>query len=279
MKNVAIQGIGGCFHDLAARLFFKGEDIEVTPCESFHAEFDALKADKSLIGICAIENTIAGSLLENYQLIRESGLSIVGEQKLRIKQSLCALPGQTIDDIHEIISHPIALMQCGQFLNDRKGIKIVEFDDTANAARTISRNQLKGVGAICGSLAAELYNLDILADGIETNKHNFTRFLILAHDANAPWVKQHVKSPNKSSICFAVPHNPGSLSQVLAIISFYGVNLTKIQSLPIIGHEWEYLFYVDLRFDDYNRYRQTIDAIRPLTKNLLILGEYQECEL
>ncbi len=277
MKTIAIQGIEGCFHDMAARDFFHDEDIHVLPCESFHALFDRLADDSSRIGIVAIENTIAGSLLENYQLIRDSGFSIIGEQKLRIKQNLCALRGEHIETIREVISHPIALMQCGKYLDQNKNFKVVEFDDTANAARTIAHNQMHGVAAICGSLAADLYDLDILAEGIETNKHNFTRFLILASGDNNQKLKP--AHPDKASLVFAVEHNPGSLSQVLAIISFYGVNLTKIQSLPIIGREWEYLFYIDVSFTDYDRYRQSVEAIMPLTRDLKILGEYKQCEL
>ncbi|MCR4619099.1 MAG: prephenate dehydratase [Paludibacteraceae bacterium] len=277
MKTIAIQGIGGCFHDMAAREFFHDEDIQILPCESFHALFDSLAEDKSRFGIVAIENTIAGSLLENYQLIRDSGFTIIGEQKLRIKQNLCALRGETLESINEVISHPIALMQCGKYLDGHKNWKVVEFDDTANAARTIAKKQMNGVAAICGSLAANLYDLDILAEGIETNKHNFTRFLILAHSDQKE--QTPAVSPDKASLVFAVEHNPGSLSQVLAIISFYGVNLTKIQSLPIIGREWEYLFYIDVSFSDYDRYCKSVEAIKPLTRDLKILGEYKQCEL
>jgi len=223
----------------------------------------------------AIENTIAGSLLQNHELIREGGLSIVGEYKLRISHSLVALPGSKLEDIVEINSHPIALMQCADFLDTLPNVKVVEKGDTAMSARWISENKLTGHAAICGKLAAEIYHMEILAEGIETNKRNFTRFLVLADRWNVDDLLRGVQK-NKSSIVFALPHTSGSLSKVLSVLSFYDMNLSKIQSLPIIGREWEYLFYIDLTFTDYTRYKQALDAIIPLTKDFRILGEYAE---
>ena len=275
MKKVAIQGISGCYHEMAARRFFRDEDIEIDPCQTFDELFTHMSKDTSLLGIMAIENTIAGSLLQNHELLRQSELCVVGEYKLRISHVLAALPGETIEKITEINSHPIALMQCSDFLHSYPSIKIVEKGDTAGSALEIAQHKLKGHAAICGSLAAELYGLDILAEGIQTNKRNFTRFLVLADS----WKKDELideSKINKSSLVFSLPHTQGSLSKVLTILSFYDVNLTKIQSLPIIGREWEYRFYVDVTFDNYIRYRQALDAIKPLTKDFKILGEYAE---
>ena len=274
-KKVAIQGIAGCYHDIAARNYYEGEEIEIIPCNTFPDVISTIKKDPSIVGLMAIENTIAGSLLQNHELIRESGLRVTGEYKLRISHSLVALPGTSIHDITEVNSHPIALMQCTEFLNTLPNAKVVEKEDTAMSARWIAENQIEGHAAICGKLAAEIYGMEVLAEGIETNKRNFTRFLSIADRWVADEIMRDVDK-NKSSLVFAVPHTSGSLSKVLAVLSFYDMNLTKIQSLPIIGREWEYLFYVDLTFTDYARYQKALDAIQPLTKDLKILGEYAE---
>lgn len=272
-KKVAIQGIAGSYHDIAAHNYFEGEEIEIIPCNTFRDVITTVKKDPSVLGLMAIENTIAGSLLQNHELIRESGLNIIGEYKLRISHSLVALPGMTIHDITEVNSHPIALMQCADFLDTIPHAKVVEKEDTALSARWIAENKLKGHAAICGKLAAQIYGLDILAEGIETNKRNFTRFLAIADRWTADEILRGVDK-DKASLVFALPHAAGSLSKVLSVLSFYDMNLTKIQSLPIIGREWEYLFYVDLTFTDFLRYKQALEAIRPLTKDLKILGEY-----
>ena len=274
-KKVAIQGIAGCYHDIAARNYYEGEEIEIIPCNTFPDVISTIKKDPSIVGLMAIENTIAGSLLQNHELIRESGLRVTGEYKLRISHSLVALPGTSIHDITEVNSHPIALMQCTEFLNTLPNAKVVEKEDTAMSARWIAENHIEGHAAICGKLAAEIYGMEVLAEGIETNKRNFTRFLSIADRWVADEIMRDVDK-NKSSLVFAVPHTSGSLSKVLAVLSFYDRNLTKIQSLPIIGREWEYLFYVDLTFTDYARYQKALDAIQPLTKDLKILGEYAE---
>ena len=274
-KKVAIQGIAGCYHDIAARNYYEGEEIEIIPCNTFPDVISTIKKDPSVVGLMAIENTIAGSLLQNHELIRESGLKVTGEYKLRISHSLVALPGTSIHDITEVNSHPIALMQCTEFLNTLPNAKVVEKEDTAMSARWIAENHIEGHAAICGKLAAEIYGMEVLAEGIETNKRNFTRLLSIADRWVADEIMRDVDK-NKSSLVFAVPHTSGSLSKVLAVLSFYDMNLTKIQSLPIIGREWEYLFYVDLTFTDYARYQKALDAIQPLTKDLKILGEYAE---
>lgn len=274
-KKVAIQGIAGSYHDIAAHNYFEGDEVETLPCDTFRDVISTIKKDPSILGLMAIENTIAGSLLQNHELIRESGFSIIGEYKLRISHSLVALPGTSIHDITEVNSHPIALMQCTDFLNTLPKAKVVETEDTAGSARWIAENQLQGHAAICGKLAAEIYHMEVLAEGIETNKRNFTRFLAIADRWTADEIMRNVDK-NKASLVFALPHTSGSLSKVLSVLSFYDMNLTKIQSLPIIGREWEYLFYINLTFTDYLRYRQALDAIRPLTKDFQILGEYAE---
>lgn len=273
MKQIAIQGIKGSFHDIAAHQYFPGEAIELICCDTFESLFEAMHRDSAVLGMMAIENTIAGSLLHNYELLRASGTTIVGEHKLHIEHSIMCLPDDGWDTLTEVNSHPVALAQCRAFLAAHSGLRAVETEDTAGAAEAISRLGLRGHAAICSKDAAHLYGMKVLEESIEDNKHNFTRFLVLCD----PWAADNLRDvhhTNKASLVFAVPHSEGCLSQVLSIFSFYRINLTKIQSLPIIGREWEYLFYVDVTYDDYIRYRQSIDAIRPLTRQLQILGEY-----
>lgn len=274
MKKIAIQGIRGSFHDIAAHQYFAGEDIELVCCDTFEEIFQQMRDDYSRLGLMAIENTIAGSLLHNYELLRDSGMTIVGEHKLHIEHSIMCLPEDDWDTITEVNSHPVALMQCRNFLDKHPQLKVVEASDTAGSAEMISRRKLRGHAAICHAGAAPLYGLKVLEQGIEDNKHNYTRFLLLSD----PWAADKLRDlhhTDKSSIVFSLSHEEGSLSQVLSIFSFYKINLTKIQSLPIIGREWQYLFYIDVTYDDYMRYRQSIDAVRPLIKELKILGEYE----
>ncbi len=273
MKRIAIQGIIGSFHDIAAHQYFEGDQIQLICCSTFEEVFEQMKLDPTVIGMTAIENTIAGSLLHNYELLRASGTTVVGEHKLHISHCICCLPDDSWDTITEVHSHPVALMQCRQFLSQHPQIKNVEGEDTAGSARCIMDNRQHGVAAICSAEAARLYGMKILEDHIEDNKHNFTRFLITCQPQKADFLRPLEKA-NKASLVFSLPHEEGSLSQVLSILSFYKINLTKIQSLPIIGHEWEYLFYVDVAYDNLTRYRQSVDAIVPLTKELTILGEY-----
>ena len=239
-KKVLIQGVEGCYHDAAARAYFAGEDIDVVPCDTFGDMFDMLQSDASLLGIMAIENTIAGSLLQNHELLRLSGHKIVGEHKMRISHVLAALPGQSMDGLTEVNSHPMALMQCGQFLSAHRNLKVVEKEDT-------------------------------------TNKRNFTRFLILADPLSESELTSG-KKIDKASLVFTLPHTQGSLAKILTIFSFYDINLSKIQSIPIIGREWEYRFFINLTFDDYVRYRQSIEAVKPLISDFKILGEYSKCD-
>ena len=273
MKKIAIQGIKGSFHDIAAHRYFAGEDIELLCCDTFEEIFQQMRDDYSRLGLMAIENTIAGSLLHNYELLRESGMTIIGEHKLHIEHSIMCLPEDDPNTITEVNSHPVALMQCRDYLSRHPNIKVVEADDTAGSAEMISRNHLRGHAAICHAGAAPLYGMKVIEQGIEDNKHNYTRFLLVCDPWSADKLRD-VHHTNKSSIVFSLPHEEGSLSQVLSIFSFYKINLSKIQSLPIIGREWEYMFYVDVCYDDYVRYRQSIDAVRPLLRELKILGEY-----
>lgn len=277
-KRVTIQGVAGCYHDAAARAYFKDEEITTIPCNSFAELFQSMGCDASLMGIVAIENTIAGSILPNHELLRQSNMQIIGEHKMHISHVLAALPGQSIDELSEVNSHPMALMQCEQFLRQHPNLKMIEKFDTAGSAQEIAEQKLMGHAAVCGEYAANLYGLNILERGIETNKRNFTRFLIIADPLLASEMRPREEKINKSSIMFTLPHTNGALSKVLTIFSFYDINLSKIQSLPIIGREWEYRFYIDLTFDSYVRYHQSIDAVRPLLNDLKILGEYVECK-
>ena len=274
MKRIAIQGEIGSFHDIAAHQYFEGEQLQLICCQTFEQVYEAIAQDPTIIGMAAIENTIAGSLLHNYELLRASGTTVVGEHKLHITHCICCLPEDSWETIAEVHSHPVALMQTRNYLAQHPQLRVVEADDTAGAAKMIAEGQHRGWAAICHADAARLYGLKVLEDGIEDNKHNFTRFLVCSVPQKADLLRPLVEA-NKSSIVFALPHEEGSLSAVLAILSFYKINLTKIQSLPIIGREWEYLFYVDVTYTDLIRYRQSIDAIIPLTKELKILGEYK----
>lgn len=274
MMKVAIQGVAGCFHDIAAHQYFEREAISLVECRTFEQVFAAIADDSDSVALVAIENTIAGSLLHNYELLRESHLTIVGEHKLRIRHSLCCLPSDNWADIQEVNSHPVALAQCHAFLERHDMMKVVETDDTAGAAALIARHQRHGHAAICHRDAALHYGLKVLEEGIETNKHNFTRFLVVADTRRAATLVDLTRV-NRSSLVFSLPHEEGSLSAILSVLSFYKLNLTKIQSLPIIGREWEYLFYIDLSYTDYRRYRQALAAITPLTNELQLLGEYE----
>ncbi len=278
MLRVAIQGEKGCFHDAAAHAYFeKYGNIMTVPCDTFPDMFDVMATNPDMAAVMAIENTIAGPLLQNHELLRDSHLHVTGEIKQRISHVLCALPGQSIDNITEVNSHPMALMQCEKFLRRYPYLKAVEKDDTAGSAAEIARKGLFGHAAICGEYAAKLYGLDILAYHIETNPHNYTRFLVLTHD-NGTLINSHsnIQNINKAMVQFTLPHTTGALSKVLAIFSFYDINLTKIQSTPIIGCEWEYRFYVDLTFNSLERYRQALEAVRPLSNQLSVLGEFAD---
>lgn len=271
ISKVAMLGVYGTFHEIAAKEYFGRRNISLIPCNTFKDVFSALNKHTADYGIMAIENSVAGSLLPNYTLLRDSNMLVCGEIYLRIKQNLMALPGQDINNINEVHSHPMAIQQCEKFFLQYPHIKLIASSDTALSAKMISEKKLKKTGAIASSLAAERYRLKIIEEGIETNKRNYTRFLIISKKD-----LQSSKENNKSSLCFSLTHKKGSLSNVLSVLAFYNINLTKIQSMPIIGKEWEYMFYIDLMFDNYKRYKQSINAIKPLSNKLEILGEYKK---
>jgi len=264
--------VKGCFHEQAARQFYTdhGHIVpEIVECLTFDGLYKAMDAENADAAVMAIENTVSGGLLPNFELLRKYDRKIKGEVFLRIQQNLMAIPGQRLEDIKEVRTHYMAINQTREFFKDYPWIRLVESEDTAKAAAEVSADGLKGVGAVASTLAADLYGLEILAESIETYKQNFTRFLILDDSLEVDRGKV-----NKASMCFTLPHTPGSLAHILTILSFYDMNLTRIQSLPIPGQEWQYFFYVDIKFEDYMRYEQAISAVRPLMEDLNILGEY-----
>jgi len=274
-KRVSIQGYAGAFHEIAARYAFQGEPIEIIPAHTFSELVNDIEiGEKTDIGLMAIENTLAGSLMGNYSLLNDSSLKITGEVFLRIKQNLLVLPGQKIEDLTEVHSHPIAIAQCREFFAQYHHIRLVETVDTALSAKLVRENQLKHTGAIASTLAAELYNLDVLAAGIETNKKNHTRFLRLERQEKA----KPSRDADKVSLCFSVHHEIGGLYRVLGVLAAYNANLTKIQSAPIIGKPWEYTFFLDFVTEGELSYIQAIDAIRPLTHDLNVMGIYPKGE-
>jgi prephenate dehydratase len=266
--KIAIQGEAGCFHEVAARQYFNYDEIEIVPCSTFDLELNTLIDGEADFAVMAIENARSGSILYNYTLLRESGMKILGEHNLRIKQNLMALPDQKITDIHEIRSHPIALAQCMTFLNQFPGITLIESDDTAGSAKQISETKVKGIAAIAPSHAAEIYGLEILASGIETYKQNYTRFLVVGSED-----KGNTRG-NKVSICFSTGHKPGSLAKVLVKLAELDINLSKIQSVPRLNGEWEYMFYVDLELNKNTKSDIIKRVLDKYTSNLEILGVY-----
>jgi prephenate dehydratase len=271
--KIAIQGETGSFHEAAARKYFSYDDIDIVPCTSFDMTLNSVKQGEADFAVMAIENARSGSILYNYTLIRESGMKILGEQNLRIKQNLMALGGQTMEDIKEIRSHPIALAQCMAFLNEHPGITLVETEDTAASARVISSLNLMGVAAIAPLHAAEIYGLRVLAEGIETYKQNYTRFLVVGSEEKGN------RRGNKVSICFSTGHKPGSLAAVLVILANLNINLSKIQSVPRLNGEWEYMFYCDLELDKDTRSEIIQRILEHHTSNLEILGVYLKGEM
>lgn len=269
-RHIAIQGVKGAFHELAARRFF-GDSITLEACQSFPELFDALESSQVDCAIMAIENTLAGTLLPNYALLRNSKMRVYGEVYLRIAHQLQALPGVLLADIREVYSHPMAIEQCRPFFKAWPQIRLIEAADTAGSAAWIQAEGHRHAAAIASSIAAEHYGLDIIAANIETDPHNYTRFLVVG---NALWLEDYASPVNKSSLCFNLHHKIGSLSQILLVLSSHGMNLTKIQSLPVIGQAWSYFFHIDLEFEDYDQYQRALAAVRPLVDQLQVLGEY-----
>lgn len=271
--KVSIQGETGSFHEVAARKYFSYDEIEIIPCPTFDETLNSVTQGTADFAVMAIENARSGSILYNYTLIRESGMKILGEQNLRIKQNLMALPGQTLNDIREIRSHPIALAQCMTFLSQLHDVTLVESEDTAASARIVRKENLTGVAAIAPEQAAKIYNLDILAEGIETYKQNYTRFLVVGKE------EMGNKKGNKVSICFSTGHRPGSLAAVLVILANLNINLSKIQSVPRLNGEWEYMFYLDLELDKNTKSDVIKRILEHHTSNLEILGVYYKGEM
>ncbi|VAW20683.1 Prephenate dehydratase [hydrothermal vent metagenome] len=268
MKKIAIQGIAGSFHEDAARRYFE-EEIEVIECTSFRKVCELVDADKVDFAVMAIENSIAGILLNNYGLIRDYYLRIVGEIYIHIQMNLMALPGVKKKDIKEIYSHPVSFQQCNEYLeNYFPNVKTKELGDNARVAKLISEEKITYAAAISNVRSAELYGLEIMERGIETNKKNYTRFLILSKQGNS------TKGTNKASICFEVGHFYGALARVLNIFAKNQINMAKIQSVPIIGKPNEYTIHVDIEWDSLENYEHAIHQVLKSVSSLSILGEY-----
>ena len=270
IQKVAIQGIKGSFHHQVA-LGYYHQDIEVDECMSFEELVDSLLSGQSNQAVMAIENSIAGSIIPNYALIDKNNLHIIGEYYMDIHQNFMALKGQKIEDISEVHSHPMALLQCMEFLKNYSHIKLVEDKDTAETARRIHQQQLKGIAAIASKTASSMYDLEIIAPEIQTINNNMTRFVILNKE-NSFVPKQEI---NKASLKFELDHKRGSLAAVLNVMSDCKLSLTKIQSLPKIETPWKYSFFVDVTFDDFNDYSKAKSLVAIMAEYFKVLGEYK----
>jgi len=274
IKTVAIQGVKGSFHHIVSQDYF-GEQTAVNECLSFDETVEALLSGKTEAAIMALENSIAGSIIPNYALIDANNLHIVGEHYLDIQHNLMALPNQTIQDIKEVYSHPMALLQCKAFFKNYPHIKLVEDKDTAEVAQRIQEKQIKNVAAIASKLASQLFQLEIIAESIQTIKHNETRFVIVKM-SNSEIPEQDI---NKASLKFELDHKRGSLATVLNVMSDCKLNLTKIQSLPKIETPWKYAFFVDVTFESYNDYKKAKSILQIMAQDLKVLGEYKNARL
>ncbi|HVX50391.1 MAG TPA: prephenate dehydratase [Chitinophagaceae bacterium] len=266
--RIAIQGFEGCFHQVAAQQYF-GENVEVITCATFKDVVKAAGNKKESDGaVMAIENSIAGSILPNYTLLQNSSLVITGEVYLPIKQHLLVNPGVTLEDIKEVHSHPMAIQQCMQYL-DKYNWKLIATEDTALSAKHIHQHKSRHIAGIAGKLAAELFDLEIIAPNIHTQKHNYTRFLVLERDAVED------EAANKASVNFHTDHSRGSLAKVLTTIADGGINLSKLQSFPIAGTNFKYSFHADMEFDSLEQFNTVIESIRPLTEQVRVYGVYK----
>lgn len=270
-KNVAIQGIEGSFHHIAAANYF-GNDIDLVPCNRFEKIFKNLDNQVANKAVIAIENSVAGTILPNYALLRNGNYKVVGELSLRIQHQLLTLGNQSIEEIQTVKSHPMALLQCQEYFKQFPHIHLEESDDTAAAAKRLIQEPKAGIAVIASEKAGQIFGLNTIAKGIEDNKRNFTRFLILDAENNV-----HIdnNSVNKASICFHLGHEIGALAKVLTALASENINLVKIQSLPLVGREWEYFFHIDMEFFYYENYKKGLKKIEPYTKDLKILGQYQ----
>lgn len=269
-KRVSIQGYEGSFHQVAARLFY-GKSVQVIPCDTFREVVQVASGKKETDGaVMAIENSIAGSILPNYNLLQKSNLTIAGEIYLQIRQCLLVNPGVQLEDIREVHSHTMALQQCYDFLDKHKW-KLVETDDTALSARHIHQHKSRHVAAIASRLAAELYQLDVLVPNIHTLKNNYTRFLMLQREETI----SPVAGADKASLTFHTDHSRGSLARVLTRIAENGINLSKLQSFPIPGSDFKYAFHADMEFDQPEQFKDVLKEIRPLTAGIKVYGVYK----
>ncbi len=269
-KRISIQGFEGSFHQVAAQQFF-GKETAIICCSTFKDVIKIAQNKKeSEGGVMAIENSIAGSILPNYNLLQKSALKITGEVYLQINQHLMVNPGVRLEDIREVHSHPMAIQQCFSFL-DKHEWKIIETEDTALSARLIHQHHNKHAAAIAGKLAAELFQLYIIAPNIHTLKNNYTRFLMLQREGTI----NEITVADKASVNFHTDHSKGSLAKVLTKIAKAGVNLSKLQSFPIPGSDWKYSFHADMEFETVEQFQSVINSIRPLTKELKIYGVYK----
>jgi prephenate dehydratase len=274
LLKIAIQGIKGSNHHQVAKDYF-GEGIDLVECLSFDSLIDSLLNGTADKGVMAIENSIAGSIIPNYNLVYHNNIHIIGEHYLSIHHNLMVLKGQTLQGIDEVRTHPMALLQCKEFLNQYPKLKLVEDVDTAETARQIQQNQLKHVAAIAPKVAAELYGLDIIAPEIQTIKNNATRFIILKKQ-NKVLPKEEI---NKASLRFITDHKRGSLATVLNVMSDCNMNLTKIQSLPVIETPWKYAFFVDMTFDKYEEFAKAKSLLEIMSEDFRVLGEYKNALL
>jgi prephenate dehydratase len=269
--KVSIQGFEGSFHQVAAQQFF-GKNVEVITCATFR-EVIRLASNKkeSDGGVMAIENSIAGSILPNYNLLQKSNLRIVGEIYLQIRQNLVVNRGVKLEDIREVHSHPMALQQCLEFL-DKHNWKLVETEDTALSAKHVHQTHSKHIAAVASKLAADLFDLDMIAPNIHTMKNNYTRFLVLQRED----VAKEVEEADKASVNFHTDHSRGSLAKVLTKIADSGINLSKLQSFPIPGSDWKYSFHADMEFDSVEQFSKAIKKIEPLTEEIKVYGVYKK---
>lgn len=270
--KIAIQGIATSFHEVAAMQYFH-KPIQTIECLTFHTLCESLKNGESDFAVMAIENSIAGSILPNYFLLQEYHFSIIGEVYLPIHMHLLALPGVRLSEIKTIESHPMAIRQCSDYLYKLNGVQIMESEDTALSARKLKEQKLKTTGAIANEYAAKKFGLQIIEKRIETHKKNFTRFLILTRKT-----KDNIES-NKASLCFEVANEVGSLAEALMTFKNNSINLSKIQSIPIIGKPSEYSIHIDVEWRKRKSYDQAIQAVLRQVKNLNILGEYKKAKI